>query len=153
TQEWVHRVTQAYKQLGLGESPDDAYLILRGMRTLAVRLAAQSESALKIAQWLQSQPQIARVIHPALPEAEDHALWKRDFTGSSALFAFVLKPAAKERVNAMLKSLSLFGLGFSWGGFESLIVPSDDNMTRTAAPWKAEGPLVRVSVGLEHTDD
>lgn len=153
TDAWVNRVTQAYKQLGLGKSPDDAYLILRGMRTMAVRLTAQSASALTIAQWLQKQPQVARVIHPALPECQDHALWKRDFTGSSGLFGFVLKPAPEERVNAMLTSLSLFAMGFSWGGFESLIVPSDANIMRTAAPWKAEGPLIRVSVGLEHVDD
>lgn len=153
TDAWVNRVTQAYKQLGLGESPDDAYLILRGMRTMAVRLAAQSAAALTIAQWLQKQPQVARVIHPALPECQDYALWKRDFTGSSGLFGFVLKPAPEERVNAMLTSLSLFAMGFSWGGFESLIVPSDANIMRTAAPWKAEGPLIRVSVGLEHVDD
>jgi cystathionine beta-lyase len=153
TTDWANRVTQAYKQLGLGASPDDAYMILRGMRTLSVRLAAQSASAFEIAQWLKTQPQVANVLHPGLPEAFDHALWKRDFTGASGLFGFVLKQTSEESVNAMLASLSLFGLGFSWGGFESLIVPSNANIVRSVTPWRPEGELIRVSIGLEHTDD
>ena len=149
----VERVTATYKQLGLNAPPDDAYLVLRGMRTLAARLAAQSAAALKIADWLKGRAEVARVLHPALPDAPDHALWKRDFTGSSGVFAFVLKPAAEERVHAMLKAMQLFAMGFSWGGFESLAIPCDPQVTRTAVAWKAEGPLLRLNVGLEHLDD
>ena len=93
------------------------------------------------------------MLHPALPEAPDHALWQRDFTGVSGVFSFVLKPVAEERLHAMLKALDLFAMGFSWGGFESLIVPCDQQVPRSVVRWQAEGPLIRVSVGLEHVDD
>jgi cysteine-S-conjugate beta-lyase len=153
TPQWAARVRSAYKELGLGASPDDSFLVLRGLRTLAVRLERQSASALKVAQWLEGRPEIARVLHPALPASQDHALWKRDFTGASSLFGCVLKPAAAERVAAMLESLELFAMGFSWGGYESLIIPCDPQIVRTAPPWRAEGPVLRLSIGLEHPDD
>lgn len=153
TPEWASRAKLAYKQLGLGCAPDDAYLALRGMRTMHVRLAHQSASALKIARWLETRSEVAHVLHPGLETHPDHAIWKRDFTGSTGLFGFVLKPVSNERLSAMLEGMELFAMGFSWGGFESLITPSDGAMTRTAVPWRAEGPLLRVSVGLEHTDD
>jgi cysteine-S-conjugate beta-lyase len=153
TPEWDRRVRLAYKQLGLGAAPDDAYLVLRGMRTMSVRLERQSASALKIARWLELQPQVARVLHPALETHPDHALWRRDFTGASGLFAFELKPATSESVRALLKSLKLFAMGFSWGGYESLIVPINSNVTRTATRWAPEGEFLRVSIGLEHPDD
>jgi cystathionine beta-lyase len=147
------RVFMACKQLGMGASPDDAYLVLRGMRTMGVRLERQSASALEIARWLAAQPQVARVLHPALASHPDHDIWRRDFSGASGLFSFVLQPAPAARVKAMFESFSIFSMGFSWGGYESLIVPCDDNIRRTATQWKAEGPLVRVSIGLEHPQD
>lgn len=153
TPEWAERIRMAFKQLGLGAAPDDSFLALRGLRTMHLRLAQQGESALKIARWLSARPEVARVLHPALDSHPDHALWKRDFTGASGLFGVVLKPVEEARLSAMLEDFTLFAMGFSWGGFESLIVPCDENIKRTAAPWQAEGPLLRLSIGLEHPDD
>jgi cystathionine beta-lyase len=150
---WAQRVRVACKQLGLGTAPDDCYLALRGMRTLPLRLAHQGEAALKIATWLQQRAEVAQVLHPALPSHPDHAIWRRDFSGASGVFAVVLKPVAPFALKRMLEGLSLFSMGFSWGGFESLIVPCDAQLTRTAAQWVAEGPLLRLSIGLEHADD
>lgn len=150
---WAQRVKMTYKQLGLGASPDDAYLVLRGLRSLSVRLERQSQSALRIAQWLETRPEVEAVIHPALPQHPDHALWKRDFSGASGVFAVVLRPVAAERVKAMLEGYALFSMGFSWGGYESLLVPTDDNIKRSATQPSYAGPLLRISVGLEHPDD
>lgn len=153
TPEWEARVRAAYKQLGLGASPDDAYLVLRGLRSMGARLERQSASALHIARWLERNASVARVIHPALESHPDHAIWKRDFLGASGLFAFELKLAPSESVTAMLQALSIFGLGFSWGGYESLIAPINKNLTRTSTAWTPAGEVVRVSIGLEHPDD
>jgi cysteine-S-conjugate beta-lyase len=153
TPHWAARVRAAYKELGLGCAPDDAFLALRGMRTLHVRIKRQSESALAIAQWLEQRPEVSHVLHPALPSHPDHALWRRDFTGAAGLFGLVLKPVAPEKLKTFLESLSLFAMGFSWGGFESLIIPCDPQIVRTAQQWRAEGPLLRLSIGLEHVDD
>ncbi|HWA00756.1 MAG TPA: cystathionine beta-lyase [Caulobacterales bacterium] len=153
TPEWAARVKATYKEIGLGAAPDDAYLVLRGMRSLAVRLERQSASALQIAHWLDARPEVARVLHPAFASCAGHDIWRRDFTGASGVFSFVLKPVGAERVASMLEALSIFSMGFSWGGYESLAVPCDPQITRTANPWRAEGPLIRLSIGLEHVDD
>jgi cystathionine beta-lyase len=151
--DWAARVRLAYKQLGLGTAPDDCFLALRGMRTMPLRLAHQSGAALRIATWVHEHPAIARVLHPALTSHPDHALWRRDFSGASGVFGIVLKPVEPSALKSALESLALFSMGFSWGGFESLIVPCDPQLTRTAAPWTAGGPLLRLSIGLEHPDD
>lgn len=153
TPEWRARVEAAYKNLGLGAAPDDAYLVLRGMRTMALRLERQAAASLKIARWLEARPEVARVLHPGLPSHPDHQLWKRDFSGASGLFGIVLAPVSARALAAMLEGFELFGMGFSWGGYESLIVPCDKQLVRSVVPWRAEGPLLRLSVGLEHPDD
>lgn len=153
TPAWETRVRMTYKQMGLGAAPDDAFLVLRGMRTMALRLERQSASALAVAHWLEKQPQVARVIHPALESHPDHAIWKRDFSGASGLFAFELAPARPDRVRDMLQNLTLFAMGFSWGGYESLIAPINQNLTRTESHWAPKGETIRVSIGIEHPQD
>ena len=145
------RLRQTTYQLGQHVSPDDAWLGARGLRTMGIRLAQHHQSGLKIAVWLAGQPQVARVLHPALPGDPGHTLWARDFTGASGLFSFVLNGGDDAARAALIDSLQLFGIGFSWGGFESLVVPSDPQ--RSAVPWTAEGPLVRLHIGLEDPDD
>ena len=138
---------------GVTASTDDCFLGLRGLRTLAVRLERHQQSALEIAQWLRARPEVREVIYPALPGARGHALWQRDFTGASGLFAVVLQPVAKERVDAMLNGFSLFRMGWSWGGFESLAIPIWPEKVRTATRWDAGGPCLRLAIGLEDPDD
>lgn len=153
TPQWAKRVLATYKQLGLFASPDDAFLVLRGLRTLSVRLEKQSASALKIAQWLRTRPEVDTVLHPALDSHPDHAIWARDFGGASGLFSVALKPAPRERIKAMCEGFNVFAMGFSWGGYESLIVPSTDNLRRRTTLPKNQGELLRLSIGLEHPDD
>jgi cystathionine beta-lyase len=146
-------VEKAHEDLGLCPGPEDVYLGLRGLRSLGVRLERHQRSGLELARWLAERPEVARVLHPALPSDPGHTLWTRDFTGASGLFSIVLKPVSHESLAAMLDGLSLFGMGYSWGGFESLILPFDPRAYRTATTWQAEGPAVRLHVGLEDVED
>jgi cystathionine beta-lyase len=139
--------------LGHSVSPDDAWLGARGLRTMGARLRQHEASALKVARWLHEQPQVGAVLHPALPDCPGHAHWARDFKGSSGLFSFVLKGAGDGERVRLIESLELFGIGYSWGGFESLAVPVDPERLRTATSWRAQGPLVRLHIGLEDADD
>ena len=139
--------------LGVFAGPDDVYLGTRGMRTLAVRLRQHQESALAMADWLWNRPEVDRVLYPPHPKDAGHALWKRDFTGGCGLMGFVLKEATDTGLAAMLDGLELYGMGASWGGFESLILPADPGANRTATTWNAPGPLIRIHIGLEHIDD
>ena len=143
----------ATRQLGQGAGPDDMFLTLRGMRTLAVRLAHHQVSALKVAEWLKARPEVARVIHPALPEDPGHAIWKRDFLGASGLFAFEIKPVSRQQLAAMLDNMKLFGMGYSWGGFESLIVPAREERLQHRLHWESKGILLRIHIGLEAVED
>jgi cystathionine beta-lyase len=150
---WAKRLRNSFNMLAIGAGPDDASLALRGMRTMALRLREQERAALDIARWLAARPEVARVLHPALPEHPGHALWKRDFSGSSGVFSVILKPVSKQAVAAFVDGLALFGIGFSWGGYESLVTPFDCAQSRTATRWSPEGPALRFSIGLEDVDD
>ncbi|WP_414831825.1 cystathionine beta-lyase [Afifella sp. YEN Y35] len=148
-----HRLLrQAANWLGYRISPDDVYLAARGLRTLGVRLERHYRTGLALAEWLESQPQVRRVLHPALASHPDHALWRRDFSGASGLFAIELD-ATKAGATAFVEALQLFSQGFSWGGFESLVLLTDPGHARTATRWEAEGSLVRLYAGLEDADD
>jgi cystathionine beta-lyase len=153
TPEYYPRVERASWDLGHAASPDDCWLAARGLRTMAVRLRQHEASALKVARWLKDQPQVARVLHPALPDCPGHAHWKRDFRGSTGLFSFVLNGGDDAARTRLIDGLELFGIGYSWGGYESLAVPVDPEKLRTATRWQAEGPLVRLHIGLEDPDD
>lgn len=144
-------VREAVAAYGFAVSPDDCYLALRGLRTLGVRLERHQRSALKIAQWLARRPEVARVMFPALPGDPGYNLWKRDFSGACGLFAFEFKPGAVTDV--FIDSLKLFGIGASWGGFESLAVPVRVEKLRTATKPANAGPMVRLHIGLEDADD
>lgn len=138
---------------GQTASPDDCYMAERGLRTLAVRLQQHQAGGLEVARWLARQPEVARVLHPALPACPGHEIWNRDFLGASGLFSFVLKGGSDAGRVAMLDGLSHFGLGYSWGGYESLAIPCDPQNHRTATPWQAEGPVVRLHIGIEDPAD
>lgn len=138
---------------GLTAGGDDLYLAQRGMRTLPLRMERHWQSGLEVADWLAGRPEIEAVLHPALPGAPGHALWKRDFRGASGLFSVVFKPCAAAAFRAFVDRLELFGLGFSWGGFESLVMPFDPHCGRNALAWPYAGPALRLHVGLEAVDD
>jgi cystathionine beta-lyase len=139
--------------MGLCVGPDDMNLALRGLRTMGVRLPRHFQSGLAVARWLEARPEVARVLHPALESDPGHAIWKRDFTGACGLFSIVLKPASEKAVYAFMDELALFGMGFSWGGFESLVILFDCAEYRTATPWKPEGLTLRFHIGLEDPGD
>ena len=132
-------------------APDVCYEVLRGLRTLAVRLRHHEASALRVAEWLTRRPEVARVLHPALPHDSGHAIWKRDFHGASSLFGVLLRTSSERAVAAMVDGLRLFKIGASFGGFESLVVPV--RPVRTARPWRESGFLLRLHVGLEAVED
>jgi cystathionine beta-lyase len=146
-------IAEAIQLLGVCAGPDDVFLAIRGLRTLAVRLAQHHKSGLEMAHWLAARPEVARVLHPALESDPGHAIWKRDFTGASGLFSIVLKPKPKKAVDAMLDAVKLFGMGYSWGGFESLVIPFDCDAYRTATKWAPGGPTLRLHIGLENVED
>jgi cysteine-S-conjugate beta-lyase len=146
-------VAEAIHLLGVCAGPDDVFLALRGLRTLAVRLAQHHRSALEMAHWLAARPEVIKVLHPALESDPGHAIWKRDFTGASGLFSIVLKPAPQKAVDALLDTVTLFGMGYSWGGFESLVIPFDCASYRTATNWAPGGPTLRLHIGLENVED
>jgi cystathionine beta-lyase len=139
--------------LGNTPGPDDCYLALRGLRTLAVRLRRHEETALRLATWLADRPEVDRVLHPALEESRGHDNWKRLFGGSTGLFGVVLKPCSDAAVAAMIDNRRLFSIGVSWGGYESLMTYEHPDRVRTVVPWRAHGPLLRIHAGLEDPDD
>jgi cystathionine beta-lyase len=140
------------KQMGVASSPDDAYQVLRGFRSVGTRFAQQEQTAETLARWLHTQSQVSGVLHPALETHPDHALWQRDFSGAGALFSVVLTPRSTEDVNRFVDALKLFGIGFSYGGFESLAIHCDPQLKRRFGQ-KFAGPIVRFACGLEHIDD
>ena len=147
------RILETTRELGVCAGPDDVFLAMRGLRTLSVRLAQHQRSALDMARWLSTRPEVLRVLYPALESDPGHAIWKRDFAGASGLFSIILQPAPEPAVDALLDALKLFGMGYSWGGFESLIIPFDCDSYRTATRWAPGGPALRLHIGLENVED
>lgn len=150
---YLPRLKRTHRLLGVYVSPDDAFLMARGMRTLAIRMKEHNQRGIELAGWLASQPLVEEVYHPALPGSPDHALWQRDFSGAGSLFAFRLAAAPRSSIAAMLDHMSLFAMGYSWGGYESLCIPFDPRRIRTAVPFTAPGNMFRIHVGLEGIED
>jgi len=146
-------IRSTYLDMGACPGADNCYLALRGIRTMGVRVKQQFESTMQVAKWLKKRPEVEEVLFPPLPSSPGHELWKRDFTGGSSLFSVALKPVSQKNLAAMVDGLEYFGLGFSWGGFESLITVFDVSKTRKARPWPYAGPGIRLHIGLEHPDD
>jgi len=151
--ETAEKIYYSLLAIGANTSADDAWLALRGLRTLAARLERHQETGLKLAKWLAKRAEVETVLHPAMKSCPGHAIWKRDFTGSCGLFSVILKPVDEKSLKTFFNALRLFGMGFSWGGFESLCIHSRPEKNRTAVPWKHEGPLLRFHAGLEDTSD
>ena len=149
---WIQLQSASYAS-GQTAGPDDIYLAQRGLRTLSVRLKQHMENALTVAKWLQGRPEVHSVLHPALPEHPGHEIWKRDFHGASGLFSFKLNEVSETALASFIEGLELFGMGFSWGGYESLAIIADPSHYRTAGEWDNTNPLVRLHIGLEDTDD
>ena len=147
------RVRDSAWTLGMAVGPDDCYLGQRGLRTLSARLARHQESATKLAEWFEARPEVDRVLYPALPSDPGHEIWKRDFKGASGLFGVVLRDASRDAVAAMLNGYRYFGMGGSWGGYESLVLPTQPERLRSATTWDAPGPTLRYHAGLEDADD
>ena len=152
SQAWWPQLRDVSRDLGQTASPDDLFLAIRGMRTLDARLRQHERSALEVARWLEAHPRVNRVLHPALPGDPGHALWKRDYLGSTGLFAIELAQCSKPQLAAFIDALELFALGYSWGGYESLVAPARISNARSVRPWKG-GALVRLHVGLEDPQD
>lgn len=150
---WYPRLRETFDSMATCAGPEDVFLALRGMRTMALRLKEHERQALDMAHWLAARPEVHTVLHPALESHPGHAIWKRDFSGSSGLFSVILQPASQKALAAFLDNLSLFGMGYSWGGFESLVVPFDCRTYRTATQWTPAGPGLRFHIGLEDLDD
>jgi cystathionine beta-lyase len=142
-----------YDAFAMCPGPEDVFLGLRGLRTMALRLREHEKQALEMARWLAARPEVAQVLHPALESYPGHDIWKRDFRGSSGLFSVILKPCSDRALSAMLDGLGLFGMGYSWGGFESLVIPFNCATYRTATQWKPGGHALRFHIGLEDLDD
>ena len=152
-EETAKKIYYGLLQLGSNVSADDAYLTLRGLRTLGARLKQHEENGLALAKWLAKRSEVERVIHPAMRTCPGHAVWKRDFTGSSGLFSVVLQPTPMPALKTFFNTMRLFGIGFSWGGFESLCVHVHPEKHRTASPWTEKGPVLRFHAGLEDIED
>ncbi|MFT8721429.1 MAG: cystathionine beta-lyase [Acetobacter malorum] len=149
-----HLLRDTAIQLGQLAGPDDCWLTLRGLHTMGVRLSHQARSAMQIAEWLKTRSEVARILHPAFPDCPGHDIWKRDFTGAGSLFGFVLQDTfSQSAMEAMIDSLKLFGIGASWGGYESLVLPTSKSITRNFPADEGEGPSMRLQIGLESPDD
>lgn len=152
TARYWQKLRRTAQDLGQYVSPDDAYLAARGLRTLSVRLREHEASALQLARWLETRDEVSAVLHPALPQCPGHEIWNRDFAGASGLFSFILK-GSKAKAAAFVDALELHGIGYSWGGFESLALPVHPEKHRTIVPWEREGGVIRLQVGLEDVGD
>ncbi len=150
---WRKRLRETYDCFAMCAGPEDIFLALRGLRTMELRLREAERRGLALANWFVARPEVKEVLHPALPSHPGHAIWKRDFSGSSGLFSIILKPVPEKTVAAMLDGLELFGMGYSWGGFESLVIPFNCASYRTATIWNPGGPALRFQVGLEDFED
>ncbi len=149
----LDKVKTRSSQFGNHAGPDDVYLALRGLRTMGVRMPRHFENAMAVARWLQDRKEVTRVMYPALPNDPGHTIWKRDFTGASGLFGFVLDTKDQTKVAAMLDGMEFFGMGSSWGGYESLLIPAQPEKNRTATEWSVPGQTLRIHVGLEDPED
>ena len=151
--DWFPRLRATFDAFSMCAGPEDVFLSLRGLRTLELRLKEAERQALDLARWLAARKEVAQVLHPAFPSCPGHIYWKRDFLGSSGLFSVLLQPCSPAALAAMLDGLKLFGMGFSWGGFESLVIPFDCRSYRSVTEWDPPGPALRFSVGLEDIED
>jgi cysteine-S-conjugate beta-lyase len=150
---WAKRLRSTFDAFASIAGPEDVFLALRGLRTMELRLREAEKQGLALARWFAARPEVKDVLHPALPTHRGHAIWKRDFLGSSGLFSIILHPVPEKAVAAFLDGLELFGMGYSWGGFESLVIPFDCSTYRTATKWAPGGPALRFQVGLEDMAD